>query len=109
LEGTFLAPRKGFYRTGKIIIEARNGPAMCEEAKALIIGYLDALEEFDRIHLMFLSAYRRNHPEAMAGYGGLLREAECKMQSARKRFQDHQNAHKCSEIIRFDNNLKRNA
>jgi hypothetical protein len=82
---------------------------MCAEAKALIIGYLDALEEYDRIHVMYISAYRRSTPEAVEGYGSLLEDAKFKMHSARKQFQDHQNTHNCSEVIRFDRDLRRNA
>jgi hypothetical protein len=82
---------------------------MCEEAKALIIGYLDGLEEYDRFHLMFLSAYRRNNPEAMEGYRSLLQETKFKLQAARKRFQNHQKAHDCSEVIRFEDDLRRDA
>jgi hypothetical protein len=84
------------------MIKVRNGPAMCEEAKALIIGYLDRLEDYDRIHLMFISACRRNNPEAIEGYRSLLQEAKCTLQSARKRYQDHQNSHNCSETIHFE-------
>jgi hypothetical protein len=108
-EGTFLTRTKGFSGIGKIIIEIGNGPAMCAEAKSLIIGYLDALEEYDRIHVMYISACRRNDSEAVEGYGSLLEDAKFKMHSARKQFQEHQNTHNCSEVIRFDIDLKRNA
>jgi len=81
---------------------------MCEEARALIIGYLDALEEYDRVHLMVLSARRPNNPEAMEGYRSLLEEAKFKLQAARQQFQDHQKAHNCSEAIRFENHVERN-
>jgi len=82
---------------------------MCAEAKALIVGYLDALEEYDRIHVMYISAFRRSTPEAVEGYGSLLEEAKVKVHFARKQFQDHQNTHNCSEVIRFDRDSKCNA
>jgi len=78
---------------------------MCEEAKGLIIGYLDELEEYDRLHLMFLAAIRRDDPEAKGGYRDLLREAKLKLQSARGRFQDHQKAHRCCEAIKFEDDF----
>ena len=97
---------KGFSVTDKTMIETGTVPAMCEKAKVLIVGYLDALEEYDRIHLMFLSAYRRNNPEAIEGYRSLLQETNVKLQAARKRFQNHQASHNCSEVIHLENNLR---
>ena len=84
------------------MIEVENTPGICEEARALIIGYLDGLEEYDRVHLMFLSAYRRGNPEAMEAYRCLLQEAKSKLKAARKRFQDHQKGHDCLAVIRFE-------
>ena len=78
---------------------------MCQEAKGLIIGYMDALEQYDRCHLMFLAAYRRNDSEAMAAYSGLLHEAKVEVQAARGRFQDHQEVHKCSEVIHLEDSF----
>jgi hypothetical protein len=75
---------------------------MCEEAKRWIVGYMDALEEYDRLHLMFLAAYRRSDTEAMEGYRGVLQESKLKVQSARARFQDHQQAHNCSEVVHLE-------
>jgi hypothetical protein len=82
---------------------------MCEEGKALITGYLDALEECDRRHLMFLGAFRRDDPEGIEGYRGLVREAKSKLQAARGRFQDHQTVHNCCEIIQFEDDLSSGA
>jgi hypothetical protein len=79
---------------------------MCEDAKALIIAYLDALEEYDRLHLMFLAAFRRDDPEAKEGYRVLLREAKLRLEAARGRFQDHQLAHHCCETIHFEDSSK---
>jgi len=75
---------------------------MCEQGKALITGYLDALEEYDRLHLMFLAAFRSDDREGIEGYRGMVREAKLKLQAARTRFQDHQKAHNCCETIHFE-------
>jgi hypothetical protein len=48
---------------------------MCEETKGLIIECLDAQEQYDRIHLMLLAAYRRNDTEALEDYRSLLQKA----------------------------------
>jgi len=74
---------------------------MCETAKALIIEYLDALEEYDRLHLVLLAAYRRNDEESLEGQRSLLVAAKFELQAARTRFKEHQKTHKCSEAIRF--------
>jgi hypothetical protein len=74
---------------------------MCETAKGLIIEYLDALEEYDRLHLMFLAAYRRNDEESLEGHRSLLMAAKLKLQAARTLFKEHQKNHTCSEAIRF--------
>ena len=58
-----------------------EAPAMCAEAKNLIVGYLDALDYHDRIHPMFLAARRRNDPVALEGYRELLLEAKRKLMS----------------------------
>ena len=75
---------------------------MCEEARALLVAYLDALEEYDRLHLMFLAACRKNDPEGMEGYRSLLREVKLKVQASRGRFQELQKVHNCFEIIHFE-------
>jgi hypothetical protein len=77
---------------------------MCEEARALIIEYLNASEECDRLHLMFLAAFRRTDPQATEGYCGLLREAKVKLAADRRRFQEHQKVHECCESISFQDN-----
>jgi hypothetical protein len=74
---------------------------MCEEAKTLIIGYLNASEECDRLHLVFLAASRRTDPQATEGYCGLFREAKVKLEAARRRFQEHPKTHECCESISF--------
>jgi hypothetical protein len=74
---------------------------MCEEAKVLIIECLDAQEQYDRVHLIFLAAYRRNDTEALEGYRNLLQEAKFNLQAGRERLQRHQKSHNCSEAIRF--------
>lgn len=74
---------------------------MCEKAKALIVDYLDGLEEYDRLHVIFLAAYRRNDGEAMEGYRSLLHEAKFRLQAARGRFLDHQVSHRCCQAIQF--------
>ena len=81
---------------------------MCEEAKGLIIAYLDVLEEYDRVHLMFLAAYRRNDPEALGVYRRLLQETKLKLHAAGTRFRDHQQVHNCSEVIRLEDDLTSN-
>ena len=91
------------------MIEVENTPVMCEEARALIIGYLDGLEEYDRVHLMFLSAYRRGNPEAMEAYRSLLQDAKSKLKAARRQFQDHQKRHDCFAVIRFESSLGHSA
>jgi len=68
-----------------------------------LVGYLDALEEYDRFHLIFLAAHRRNDLKAVEAYRGLLHEAEFRLQSARESFQDHQEIHNCSEVIHLEN------
>ena len=78
---------------------------MCEDAKTLIIGYITALEGCDRVHLMFLAAFRRGDPAATEDYRGLLREQKAKVQAARQLFQDHQAVHKCCEVIHFEDDL----
>jgi hypothetical protein len=75
---------------------------MCEEGKTLITGYLDASEEYDRSHLMLLAAFRRDDPESIEGYRGLVQEARLKLQDARQRFQGHQKFHKCCGTIHFE-------
>jgi hypothetical protein len=80
---------------------------MCEEAKERIIECLDAQEQYDRVHLMFLAAYRRNDTEALEGYRNLLREAELSLQAGRERLQRHQKSHNCSAAIRFGEDFRR--
>jgi hypothetical protein len=78
---------------------------MCEAAKTLITGYLDALEEYDRLQLIFLAAYRRNDEETVEAHRSLLLEAKFKLQAARKRFKDHQVFHNCAQAINFGNDF----
>ena len=75
---------------------------MCDEAKALLFSYLDALEEYDRLHLMFLATYKRNDREAAEGYRRLLLEGQFKLNGARDRFQQHQASHGCCEALHFE-------
>ena len=75
---------------------------MCGEARILITEYLDALEEYDRSHLMLLAAYRTEDSESIGAYRGLLCEAKLKLKSARARFQEHQKVHNCSEVIHLE-------
>jgi hypothetical protein len=76
---------------------------MCEEAKRLFVGYLDTLEEYDRLHLRLLAAQRSNDPEAMEAYGGLLHEAKLKLEAVRVSFQDHQKLHNCAQAVHLEN------
>lgn len=82
-----------------------HASAMCETARVLIIEYLDALEEYDRLRLVFLAAYRRNDKESLEGRRALLVAAKFKLQAARTRFKEHQKSHHCSEAIRFGDDL----
>ena len=75
---------------------------MREEARALLVEYVDALERYDRLHLMSLAACRKNDMEAMECYRGLLRETKLKFQAARGRFQRHQEVHNCLEVIHLE-------
>jgi hypothetical protein len=75
---------------------------MCEEARDLVTEYLDALEEYDRSHLMLLAAHRTGDPESIEAFRGLWYEAELKLKSARARFQEHQKVHNCSEVIHLE-------
>jgi hypothetical protein len=79
--------------------------AMCEEARALILGYLDSLEEYDRLQLIFLAAYRRNDNETLEGHRSLLHEAKVTLRAARERFKEHQKSHNCSHAINFGEDL----
>lgn len=69
----------------------------------MFVEYLDALEEYDRLHLTLLAARRSKDPEAMEAYHGLLHEAELKLQAVRVSFQDHQKMHNCSEVTHLEN------
>ena len=75
---------------------------MCEEAKRLMTGYMDTLEEYDRLHLMFLGASRAKDEAAMDAYRDLLRATSLRTSTARAKFQDHQKTHGCAEAIRMD-------
>jgi len=75
---------------------------VCEDAKYALLKYLDALEEYDRVHLMLLAACRANDAEAAEGYRVLVREAKLKLRAARERFQEHQKAHNCCDAIRLE-------
>ena len=74
---------------------------MCQETESLLVEYMDAVEEYDRRHLMFLSAARKKNREAMTADRRLLHEAEFKMEAARCRFQTHQRAHDCYQVMQF--------
>lgn len=73
---------------------------MCEEAKNLIVEYLNAEEHYDRICRISLAACR-SHPEALEGYRSLTQEAKMNLEYGRARFRSHQQAHSCSEAMRF--------
>ena len=75
---------------------------LCEEAKGHLINYLDALEEYDRIHLMLIGGVRMNDVEAVDGYRRLLHERKFKLNHARELFQKHQSSHGCSEALNFE-------
>jgi hypothetical protein len=75
---------------------------MCDEAKALLLSYLDTLEEYDRVHLMLLAHYRRDEIEAADGYRHMLYEVQFKLNAARDQFQRHQQSHGCCEAMRFE-------
>jgi hypothetical protein len=75
---------------------------MCYQGKTLISGYLDALEEYDRRHLMLVAAFRTGDPDGIEGFRSLAREAELTFRAARGRFQDHQKAHNCCKAIHFE-------
>jgi hypothetical protein len=81
-----------------------EAPALCAEAKNLIVGYLDTVEECDRLHLMLLAARRGNDAAAAEGYRALLQEDKLKLQAARGRLRDHQKAH-CPGALRFEGDL----
>jgi len=78
---------------------------MCEEATNALVSYLDALEEYDRIHLMFLAAWRSSDLRAIGSHRALLDEVKSKAQTARERFQRHQTVHNCCEIIKLTGSL----
>lgn len=92
-----------------IISRSQGWLAVCEEAKFLLMGYLDAAEEYDRLHLVFLAACRRNDLPAVETFRGRLREAKNGLQAARGRFQQHQKLHKCCEAIHFEDETGGNA
>jgi hypothetical protein len=75
---------------------------MCDDAKDLLLKYLDALEECDRVHSRFISAYRTSDTEAAESYWGLWNETRVKLRAARDDFQAHQKSHGCAEAIKFD-------
>jgi len=75
---------------------------MCNQGKTLLSGYLDALEEYDRRHLMLVAAFRTGDPDGIEGFRSLVREANQTYQAARGQFQDHQKAHNCCKAIHFE-------
>ncbi len=76
--------------------------AMCDEAQVLLLHFLDALAEFDRLHLLFLDNYKGNDEEAAADYRRLLDEGQLRVNDTRAEFQRHQAAHGCCDAVRFD-------
>jgi len=74
---------------------------MCEEAKGLVTEYMDALEKYERIRIMFLEACRTN-PESTEAYRGMLQSACSLVESSRAKFQEHQRVHDCSEVIHLE-------
>jgi hypothetical protein len=76
---------------------------MCEKAKALLLGYLDALEEFDRVRRMVLASSRHNDREAADGYRLVLSDGRTKLSVARCHYQQHQVSHACSDAMNFEN------
>ena len=77
---------------------------MCEEAKILIVEYLDAVEYYDRICRISRAA-GRNDPEALESYRRLVQEAKWNLNYSRERLQRHQESHSCSESMRFSDEL----
>ena len=75
---------------------------MCEEAKALLLRYLDALEECDRVHRMVLASTRRHDCQAADGYRLILSDGWLKLGAARSRYRRHQVSHACSEAVNFE-------
>ena len=75
---------------------------MCDDAKALLLKYLDALERCDRVHLRVVSAYRTGDIDMAESYRDLWNETRLKLHTARDDFQAHQRSHGCWEAIRFD-------
>ena len=75
---------------------------MCDQGKTLFTRYLDALEEYDRRHLMLVAAFRTGDPDGIEGFRSLVREAKQTFQAARGRFQDHQYVHDCCEAIHIE-------
>ncbi len=80
---------------------------MCEEARSLMAGYLDALEDYDRLHLIFLAAYRRGDAQAVDNCRQLLQDGKQQLESVRAQFREHGKSHGCTEAIRFDEDLCR--
>lgn len=74
---------------------------MCEEAKDLLLGYLDALEECDRIHRMVSASARRDDRQAADGYLAVLSDGRVKLSVARGNYRRHQVFHACSEALNF--------
>ncbi|SPE41583.1 hypothetical protein SBA3_4430004 [Candidatus Sulfopaludibacter sp. SbA3] len=75
---------------------------MCESARSLLLAYLDALEEYDRIHLVLIGAVKAEDLEGVTAFRSLLDEIKGKLAAARKRFTAHQHTHGCAGAIRFD-------
>ena len=74
---------------------------MCEEAKDLLLGYLDALEECDRVHRMVVASTRRDDRQAADGYRLILSDGQMKLSVARGNYRRHQVFHACSEAVNF--------
>ena len=75
---------------------------MCEDSKRLLLRYLDALDEYDRAHSRFLSAYRTSHIDEAEPYWNLWNEIRLKLRAAREDFRSHQRSHGCADAVQFD-------
>lgn len=78
---------------------------MCDLARYLITEYLDAVEEYDRIHLMVVAALRKEDRELVKGHQSLLESARQKVISAREHFRSHRQTHLCTEAFHFRDDL----
>lgn len=84
---------------------SRRVLGMCDHARYLITEYLDAVEEYDRIHLMLVAAARNNDNELALGHRGLLESARQKIVSAKEEFRTHRKTHLCTDAFPFQDDL----